>query len=50
MLNAPPALQVCWVQVNPSDRGAGFKLLYVDENLRIHQTFDGLYFVQKRLA
>ncbi|CAE7594992.1 unnamed protein product [Symbiodinium natans] len=37
-------------EVNPSDRGAGFKLLYVDENLRIHQTFDGLYFVQKRLA
>lgn len=37
-------------EVNPSDRGAGFKLLYVDEDLRIHRTFDGLYFVQKRLA
>eukprot|EP00930_Biecheleria_cincta_P031097 TRINITY_DN21576_c0_g1_i1.p1 TRINITY_DN21576_c0_g1~~TRINITY_DN21576_c0_g1_i1.p1 ORF type:complete len:349 (-),score=57.13 TRINITY_DN21576_c0_g1_i1:132-1151(-) len=35
--------------VNPSRRGAGFTLLYVDEDLRIHQTFDGLYFVQRRL-
>lgn len=36
--------------VNPSRRGAGFTLLYVDEDLRIHQTFDGLYFVQRRLG
>lgn len=35
---------------NPSDRGAGFTLLYLDGDLRIHQTFDGLFFVQKRLA
>lgn len=37
-------------QVNPSNRGAGFQLLYVDDDLRMHQTFDGLYFVQRRLA
>lgn len=36
-------------KANPSDRGAGFQLLYVDEDLRVHRTFDGLYFVQKRL-
>lgn len=36
--------------VAPSRRGAGFTLLYVDEDLRIHQTFDGLYFVQRRLS
>ncbi|CAJ1375731.1 unnamed protein product [Effrenium voratum] len=36
-------------KVNPSDRGAGFRLLYVDKDLRVHRTFDGLYFVQKRL-
>jgi len=35
---------------NQSDRGAGFKLLYVDGDLRVHQTFDGLFFVQRRLA
>ncbi|CAE8611102.1 unnamed protein product [Polarella glacialis] len=37
-------------EVNPSDRGAGFELLYVDKDLRVHRTFDGLYFVQRRLA
>lgn len=37
-------------QVNPSDRGAGFRILYLDKELRAHQTFDGLYFIQKRLA
>lgn len=37
-------------EVNPSDRGAGFTMLYVDEDLRIHQTFDGLFFVQTRLS
>lgn len=36
--------------VNPSRRGAGFKLLYVDGDLRVHQTFDGLFFVQRRLT
>jgi len=36
-------------KVNESNRGAGFKLLYVDGDLRIHRTFDGLYFVQRRL-
>lgn len=36
--------------VNPSNRGAGFKLLYIDQDLRIHRTFDGLYFVQRRLS
>lgn len=37
-------------KVNPSDRGAGFRLLYVDDDLRIHQTFDGLFFAQRRLS
>lgn len=37
-------------KVNPSDRGAGFTLLFLDEDLRAHQTFDGLYFVQQRLG
>jgi len=37
-------------KVNESNRGAGFRLLYVDQDLRIHRTFDGLYFVQRRLA
>ncbi|CAK9083797.1 unnamed protein product [Durusdinium trenchii] len=36
-------------KVNESNRGAGFKLLYVDDDLRMHKTFDGLYFVQRRL-
>jgi len=31
-----------------SDRGAGFTLLYLDDDLRMHQTFDGQYFVQQR--
>mmetsp|Transcript_831 Transcript_831/g.2637 ORF Transcript_831/g.2637 Transcript_831/m.2637 type:complete len:265 (-) Transcript_831:8-802(-) len=35
---------------NESDRGAGFTLLYVDQDMRVHQTFDGLYFVQRRLG
>jgi len=36
--------------VNPSRRGAGFQLLYVDQDLRVHRTFDGLFFVQRRLS
>jgi len=32
-----------------SNRGAGFKMLYLDDNFRMHQTFDGLYYVQQRL-
>jgi len=31
-----------------SERGAGFKLLYLDDDLRMHRTFDGQYFVQQR--
>ena len=31
-----------------SSRGAGFKLLYLDDDLRMHKTFDGQYFVQQR--
>jgi hypothetical protein len=31
-----------------SDRGAGFQMLYLDEDLRMHKTFDGQYFVQSR--
>lgn len=31
-----------------SDRGAGFEMLYLDEDLRMHKTFDGQYFVQSR--
>ena len=31
-----------------SDRGAGFKLLYLDEEIRMHKTFDGQWFVQSR--
>ena len=34
---------------NASRRGAGFTLLYIDSTLRMHRTFDGLYFVQQRL-
>lgn len=33
-----------------SQRGAGFEMLYLDEDLRIHKTFDGQYFVQQRRA
>lgn len=33
-----------------SDRGAGFEMLYLDETLRMHKTFDGQYFVQQRKA
>ena len=29
-----------------SARGAGFSLLYLDDTLRMHKTFDGQYFVQ----
>ena len=36
-------------RANASRKGAGFTMLYLDENLRMHRTFDGLYFVQKRL-
>lgn len=31
-----------------SKRGAGFKVLYVDDDMRMHLTFDGQYFVQMR--
>ena len=31
-----------------SRRGAGFKILYLDDDLRCHLTFDGQYFVQQR--
>ena len=37
-------------KVDASDRGAGFALLYVDDDVRMHRTFDGLLFVQQRLA
>ena len=37
-------------KVDASDRGAGFALLYVDDDVRMHRTFDGLLFVQRRLA
>ena len=33
-----------------SDRGAGFTLLYLDDDLRMHRTFDGQYFVQQRTS
>ena len=33
-----------------SDRGAGFTLLYLDDDLRMHRTFDGQYFVQQRIS
>jgi len=33
-----------------SQRGAGFKLLYLDDDMRMHLTFDGQYFVQRRLG
>jgi len=36
-------------KADQSDRGAGFTMLYLDSNLRVHRTFDGLYFVQQRL-
>jgi len=32
-----------------SRRGAGFRILYLDEEMRMHLTFDGQYFVQRRL-
>ena len=35
---------------NQSSRGAGFEIVYIDENARAHRTFDGLYFVQTRVA
>jgi hypothetical protein len=33
-----------------SQRGAGFKILYLDDDMRMHLTFDGQYFVQMRPA
>lgn len=33
----------------PSKRGAGFTILYLDGDLRVHQTFDGQWFVQQRI-
>ena len=33
-----------------SKRGAGFEMLYLDDELRMHKTFDGQYFVQQRDA
>ena len=35
---------------NQSSRGAGFEIIYIDEDARAHRTFDGLYFVQTRVA
>jgi hypothetical protein len=32
-----------------SDRGAGFTMLYLDDDLRMHKTFDGQFFVQQRI-
>ena len=37
-------------KVDETDRGAGFTLLYVDDDVRMHRTFDGLLFVQERIA
>jgi len=31
-----------------SSRGAGFQMLYLDHDLRMHKTFDGQFFVQQR--
>ncbi|KAL1500330.1 hypothetical protein AB1Y20_012994 [Prymnesium parvum] len=31
-----------------SRRGAGFQILYLDDELRAHKTFDGQYFLQQR--
>jgi len=31
-----------------SKRGAGFEMLYLDDELRAHKTFDGQYFLQQR--
>jgi len=31
-----------------SRRGAGFTMLYLDDDMRMHKTFDGQYFVQER--
>lgn len=31
-----------------SSRGAGFEMLYLDDELRCHKTFDGQYFLQQR--
>lgn len=31
-----------------SRRGAGFQMLYLDDELRAHKTFDGQYFLQQR--
>ena len=31
-----------------SPRGAGFQMLYLDDELRAHKTFDGQYFLQQR--
>ena len=36
-------------KADQSSRGAGFEMLYVDADTRMHRTFDGLYFVQRRL-
>jgi len=36
-------------KANTSRRGAGFTILYLDDDLRMHRTFDGLYYVQQRL-
>jgi hypothetical protein len=35
-------------KATPSPRGAGFTMLYLDEDIRCHKTFDGQYFVQQR--
>ena len=36
-------------KADKSDRGAGFEIIYLDDDTRMHRTFDGLYFVQQRL-
>lgn len=36
-------------KADQSSRGAGFCMLYLDKDFRMHRTFDGLYFVQRRL-
>ena len=37
-------------KADQSSRGAGFELLFLDADTRMHRTFDGLYFVQRRLG
>ena len=41
-----PSRRFCGVPIP----GAGFTLLYLDDDLRMHRTFDGQYFVQQRTS